>query len=234
MKTQGNFLYIVNGENKTKDEIVLINLEGMNCTVYGLIISYFSPAKKGLPSIFALSEEYNQKSLEEWSGSPKKETIRTKTEEILEEVDRYQKEVNGGILKGQEFPYDFTNRDFEEKDDVITSSNRGEKEVMQYLNGKKESQTLEKAPVFTYCKQMKNAIEALSLRSLYGHKKYEIGDDWENFSRVENGQFEYSNAAFRHALGIGEEDEKAHLIAEAWNSVAKLELFLRKDLEKSK
>lgn len=100
--------------------------------------------------------------------------------------------------------------------------------------GKKESQIVEKAPIFTYCKQMKNAIEALSLRSLYGHKKYEKGDDWENFARVENGDFEYSNAAFRHALGIGEDSERDHLIAEAWNSVAKLELFLRKNLVVSK
>ena len=103
-------------------------------------------------------------------------------------------------------------------------------EVVHNIKGIKESQSTEKAPIFTYCKQMKNAIEALSLRSLYGHNKYEKGDDWENFARVENGEFEYSNAAFRHALGIGEEDERNHLIAEAWNSVAKLELFLRKDL----
>ena len=79
-----------------------------------------------------------------------------------------------------------------------------------------------------------NAIEALSLRSLYGHEKYEKGDDWENFSRVENGEFEYSNAQFRHALGIGEDSEKDHYIAEAWNAVAKLEIYLRKSLEVSK
>ena len=104
----------------------------------------------------------------------------------------------------------------------------GIEEVTKIMSeGKKESKIVEKAPVFTYCKQMKNAIEALSLRSLYGHKKYEKGNDWENFSRVENGEFEYSNAAFRHALGIGEDSERDHLIAEAWNSVAKLELFLR-------
>jgi len=93
--------------------------------------------------------------------------------------------------------------------------------------GKKESKTVEKAPVFTYCKQMKNAIEALSLRSLAGHKKYEKGDDWENFSRVENGDFEYSNAEFRHALGIGEDSDEDHLIAAAWNAVSRLEIHLR-------
>lgn len=96
--------------------------------------------------------------------------------------------------------------------------------------GKKESQTKEKAPIFTYCKQMKNAIELLALRSLYGHNKYEKGDDWENFSRVENGDFEYANASFRHALEIGgEETEKEHLIASAWNSIARLEIYLRNE-----
>ncbi len=97
----------------------------------------------------------------------------------------------------------------------------------RYKSGQKESQTVEKAPVFTYCKQMKNAIEVLALRSLYGHKRYEKGDDWENFSRVENGDFEYSNAEFRHALGIGEDSDEDHYIAAAWNAVARLEIYLR-------
>jgi len=101
------------------------------------------------------------------------------------------------------------------------------KRVGEVMAGKKDSQTTEKAPIFTYCKQMKNAVEALALRSLYGHKHYEKGDDWENFSRVENGDFEYSNAEFRHALGIGEDSEEEHLIASAWNSVARLEVYLR-------
>ena len=101
-------------------------------------------------------------------------------------------------------------------------------ESINEIAGKKESQTVEKAPVFTFCKQMKNAIEALSLRSLYGHKRYEKGDDWENFSRVANADFEYSNSMFRHALEIGgDEDELQHLVASAWNAIAKLELKLR-------
>lgn len=100
-------------------------------------------------------------------------------------------------------------------------------EIQDVIVGKKESQTVEKAPIFTYCKQMKNAVEALALRSLYGHKRYEKGDDWENFSRVENGEFEYSNAEFRHALGIGEDSDEEHYVASAWNAVARLELYLR-------
>lgn len=248
MKTQGSFNYKVNGENKTKDEIDNMDLSNMNCTVDGLSVSYSFPAEKDIKNreklvqkcIDMIAKEHGWLFAYGDSIDFPKETVRTKTDDN-----------KGGVLKGEEFPYDFTNKDFVEKDDVITSSNRVEKEMVGYFNklnvmtgecsrpddfsvGNKESQTVEKAPVFTYCKQMKNAIEALALRSLYGHKKYEVGDDWENFSRVKNGQFEYSNAAFRHALGIGEEDEKTHLIAEAWNSVAKLELFLRQDLHKSK
>ena len=120
------------------------------------------------------------------------------------------------------------------KDDVITNSNRGEKETMEYLQGVKESQSVDKAPIFTYCKVNKKALEALSLRALYGHIKYkETDSDWQNFTRVPNALEEYANASFRHALGIGEEDEETHLVAEAWNAVAKLEVFLRNKLNKS-
>jgi hypothetical protein len=101
-------------------------------------------------------------------------------------------------------------------------------DTIEYKVGVKETQNVEKAPIFTYCKVNKNALEALSLRALYGHKKYEKENDWENFSRVPNGDFEYSNAMFRHALEIGgEEDEKEHLIASAWNAISRLEIYLR-------
>lgn len=121
-------------------------------------------------------------------------------------------------------------KQFNDKERLERTTKKAEKYLESLEIGKKESKTVEKAPIFTYCKQMKNAVEALALRSLYGHNKYEKGDDWENFSRVENGEFEYSNAEFRHSLEIGEdEDEKQHLIAGAWNSVARLELYLRKN-----
>jgi len=93
--------------------------------------------------------------------------------------------------------------------------------------GIKDSQNQEKAPIFTYCKVNKHALEALAMRALHGHKKYEKGDDWENFSRVPNGDFEYSNSMFRHALGIGEDTEEEHLISTAWNAIARLEIFFR-------
>jgi Domain of unknown function (DUF5664) len=89
----------------------------------------------------------------------------------------------------------------------------------------------EKAPIFTYCNQFKNAIEQLALRSKYGHDKYKETDaDWRNFARVPNADFEYSNAQFRHALGLGndEESELDHLTASAWNAVARLQIYLEK------
>lgn len=103
---------------------------------------------------------------------------------------------------------------------------------VQSKEGKKESQTIKKAPVYTYCRQFKNAIEALSFRSLYGHEKYEKGDDWENFSRVKDADFEYSNAMFRHALDIGEEETEQHYIAAAWDAIARLEIYLRNNKNK--
>jgi hypothetical protein len=115
------------------------------------------------------------------------------------------------------------------KDDVITNSNRGGKETLQ---GIKESQSVDKAPIFTYCKVNKNALEALAFRALYGHKKYNKNgedEDWQNFTRVPNAEEEYANAEFRHALEIGgEETTEEHLIASAWNAVSRLEIFLRK------
>ena len=104
--------------------------------------------------------------------------------------------------------------------------------VIDYSIGKKETQTVEKAPIFTYCKVNKNALEALALRALYGHKKYNIDgadEDWQNFTRVPNGDEEYANANFRHALNIGEETEEEHLISSAWNAVARLEVYFRKN-----
>lgn len=97
------------------------------------------------------------------------------------------------------------------------------------IEGYKESQTVSKAPIFTYCKVNVDAIEALAFRAQYGHSRYNKDgqdEDWQNFKRVPNGDFEYSNAEFRHALGIGEEDEKEHLIAAAWNAVARLQIYL--------
>ena len=98
-----------------------------------------------------------------------------------------------------------------------------------FKKGIKESQTKPKAPLFTYCSVNKDALEALSLRALYGHIKYNTDgsdSDWKNFTRVENADFEYSNSMFRHALGIGEDSEYDHLVSTAWNAIARLQIYL--------
>lgn len=101
-------------------------------------------------------------------------------------------------------------------------------------SGVKETQTVKKAPIFTYCKQMKNAIEQLAFRTQYGHEKYkEFDADYQNFARVENGDEEYGNALFRHALEIGEDTELEHYVASAWDAVARLEIYLRNKHEKT-
>ena len=95
--------------------------------------------------------------------------------------------------------------------------------------GIKETQNTVKAPIFTYCKVNKDALEALSLRALYGHEKYNkdgADHDWKNFTRVPNADFEYSNAMFRHALGVGEDSEFDHLVSSAWNAIARLQIYL--------
>lgn len=99
------------------------------------------------------------------------------------------------------------------------------------MTGEKHSK--DKAPIYTFCLQFKNAIEQLALRSKYGHEKYlEQDKDWLNFTRMEDPDYEYGNAQFRHALGIGDdEDELQHKVAEAWNSIAKLEMFLQNNLD---
>ena len=119
----------------------------------------------------------------------------------------------------------FSPEEVQSRKTLVNEVNSG---FRNYLIGKKESQDKPKAPIFTFCKQMKNAIEALSLRSLYGHEKYkEYDKDWQNFSRVENAEEEYGNAQFRHALGIGEDKDEDHHVAEAWNAIARLEMYLR-------
>lgn len=98
--------------------------------------------------------------------------------------------------------------------------------ISETKQGKKDSKTEKKPNIFTYCQVNKLAIIALAERMQLGHEKYEEGLDYENFKRVENADFEYANAMFRHALGVGEDSELEHLVAQAWNSVARLQIYL--------
>lgn len=94
-----------------------------------------------------------------------------------------------------------------------------------------------KKTLMPYNYQILYEIKSFNLKSLYKIEakiKKEIkpflytpkisfgGSKTECFTRVPNALEEYENA-----LCIGEETEEEHLIASAWNAVAKLEIYLR-------
>ncbi|AUS00765.1 hypothetical protein NVP1278O_30 [Vibrio phage 1.278.O._10N.286.54.E8] len=78
------------------------------------------------------------------------------------------------------------------------------------------------------------ALMAVSDVGTFGAKKYTEGG-WQH---VEDGFKRYDDAGMRHFLkrGMGEEfdddSELPHLAHEAWNALAKLELYLREKKEK--
>jgi hypothetical protein len=98
------------------------------------------------------------------------------------------------------------------------------------MNGEKFSDKA--TPLFTVTAvQFPRAFKAIAKRSQLGHEKYKDTDlDWLNFSRVPNAFLEYSNAMFRHAMNEGEDSEEQHVIATAWNAIARAEVYL-KELE---
>ncbi|CAH9015381.1 putative phosphodiestherase [Vibrio phage 511E55-1] len=78
------------------------------------------------------------------------------------------------------------------------------------------------------------ALMAVAEVGTFGAKKYTEGG-WQH---VEDGFKRYDDAGMRHFLkrGMGEEldpeSELPHLAHEAWNALAKLELYLREKKEK--
>jgi hypothetical protein len=85
------------------------------------------------------------------------------------------------------------------------------------------------------CKQFPNAINAVVERSLQGHIKYKKWDkDWKNWERVDDPINNYSNALMRHVFNNGEDSELQHAVAVAWNSLAVLELKLKKNGKNNK
>lgn len=74
-------------------------------------------------------------------------------------------------------------------------------------------------------KQFKNALLEVAKRSEVGHKKYIENDaDYMNFKTVSIN--EYDNALMRHLFEDGEDTQLEHYTAVAWNSLARLELYL--------
>lgn len=78
-----------------------------------------------------------------------------------------------------------------------------------------------------------NALWEVSKIGTFGADKYTMGG-WQH---VEDGGNRYMNAGMRHFLkahmgeDIDNDSELLHLSHEAWNSLAKLELFLRERRE---
>src|SRR5690349_4883083 len=93
MIIQGNFKYVINGENKTKEEVELMNLEGMDCTVDGLIIKYSSKTEDELKMYSDIEQ-----------CTKLVELAKKSSDVLLKEVEKYQQKHNGGILQGGEFP----------------------------------------------------------------------------------------------------------------------------------
>ena len=98
------------------------------------------------------------------------------------------------------------------------------------MKGQKDDK--DKLPIYTVLfKQFPNALTEVVKRSEYGHQKYiETDEDYMNFKRVDNNNDRYLNAALRHLLDWGKEDEEAvgttHAGAVIWNLLAALEVEL--------
>lgn len=99
------------------------------------------------------------------------------------------------------------------------------------LDGQKFSD--EKVPLYTVIfKQFPKALIEVAKCSQAGNKKYNLDVDWYNFKRVKNAQFQYKNAAIRHLMEDGynedmkEYGEILHSSQAIWNLLAALELEL--------
>lgn len=94
-----------------------------------------------------------------------------------------------------------------------------------------------KLPYYTVLfNQFPLAIKEIVKCSKAGHEKYKETDlDWQNFSRVENAEIRYKEAALRHMTEKGQiEDmieygEMTHEAAVVWNLLADLEIKLREN-----
>ena len=113
------------------------------------------------------------------------------------------------------------------KDDVITSSNRGEKETMEYLQGLKYN-NLKPSLDIVINRQFPKALQLIALATEYGHKKYIENDvNYLNYKSVKGGSQTYFDASARHSTDRNGLDESGlpHIIHAVWSSLAGLELW---------
>ena len=144
--------------------------------------------------------------------------------------------------------YDYLKRMI--KDDVITNSNRGEKETMEYLQSLKQKQEWVENRIKEDKKlieefgvkhnqlkprldvvintQFPKALQLISLATEYGNSKYKETDlDMLNFKRVVGGSQTYFDSCARHSTDRNGLDESGlpHIIHAVWSSLAGLELW---------
>lgn len=121
--------------------------------------------------------------------------------------------------------YDYLKRMI--KDDVITNSNRGEKETMEHLQGVKHNQLKPRLDVVINT-QFPKALQLIALATEYGNSKYKETDlDMLNFKRVVGGSQTYFDSCARHSTDRNGLDESGlpHIIHAVWSSLAGLELW---------
>lgn len=112
----------------------------------------------------------------------------------------------------------------EGKDDVITSSNRGEKETMEGLKYNNLKPSLD----IVINRQFPKALQLIALATEYGHKKYMENDfNYLNYKSVKGGSQTYFDANARHSTDRNGLDESGlpHIIHAVWSSLAGLELW---------
>lgn len=112
----------------------------------------------------------------------------------------------------------------EGKDDVITSSNRGEKEALQGLKYNNLKPSLD----IVINRQFPKALQLIALATEYGHNKYiENDSNYLNYKSVKGGSQTYFDASARHSTDRNGLDESGlpHIIHAVWSSLAGLELW---------
>lgn len=110
------------------------------------------------------------------------------------------------------------------KDDVITSSNRGEKETLQGLKYNNLKPSLD----IVINRQFPKALQLIALATEYGHNKYiENDSNYLNYKSVKGGSQTYFDASARHSTDRNGLDESGlpHIIHAVWSSLAGLELW---------
>ena len=110
------------------------------------------------------------------------------------------------------------------KDDIITSSNRGERETIEGLKYNNLKPSLD----VVINRQFPKALQLVALATEYGHKKYIENDvNYLNYKSVKGGSQTYFDASARHSTDRNGLDESGlpHIIHAVWSSLAGLELW---------